>query len=74
VDEIKNWEYQVLTIGSMFGTKDEQIAATLNAWGEDGWEAINVYTPSNSSKVTIVAKRPLTESVRRQRTRLQRDW
>ncbi len=74
MDEIKNWEYQVLTIGSMFGTKDEQIAATLNAWGEDGWEAINVYTPSNSSKVTIVAKRPLTESVRRQRTRLQRDW
>jgi len=74
VDEIKKWEYQVLTIGSVFGTKDEQIAATLNAWGEDGWEAINVYTPSNSSKVTIVAKRPLTESVRRQRTRLQRDW
>lgn len=74
MDAIKNWEYQVLTIGSVFGTKDEQIAATLNAWGEDGWEAINVYTPTNSSKVTIVAKRPLTESVRRQRTRMQREW
>ncbi len=75
MDEIKKWEYQVLTIGSFWsGTKDEQIAATLNAWGEEGWEAIHVYTPSNSNKVTIVAKRPLTESVRRQRTRLQRDW
>ncbi len=74
MDEIKKWEYQVLTIGSVFGTKDEQISATLNAWGEDGWEVFNVYTPSNSSKVTIVAKRPLTEAVRRQRSRLQRDW
>ncbi|MBC8505167.1 MAG: hypothetical protein ISR58_06595 [Anaerolineales bacterium] len=74
MDEINYWEYQVLTIGSVFGTKDEQIAVTLNAWGEEGWEAINVYTPTNSNKVTIVAKRPLTESVRRQRTRLQSEW
>ncbi|MCX6029029.1 MAG: DUF4177 domain-containing protein [Chloroflexi bacterium] len=62
------WEYRVLTIGSSFGTKDEQIEATLNEWGEEGWEAINVYTPSNSGKVTIVAKRPLSRSTRRQRT------
>ena len=62
------WEYQVLTIGSAFGTKDEQIEATLNEWGQEGWEAINVYTSSNSSKVTIVAKRPLTASARRWRS------
>ena len=61
------WEYRVQTIGSSFGTKDEQIEAALNEWGEEGWEAINVYTPSNSGKVTIVAKRPLTRSTRRQR-------
>ena len=61
------WEYRVQTIGSSFGTKDEQIEATLNEWGEEGWETINVYTPSNSGKVTIVAKRPLTRTVRRQR-------
>ncbi len=74
MEEIKKWEYQVLTIGSVFGTKDEQIAATLNAWGEDGWEAIHVYTPSNSNKVTLVAKRPLSDAVRRGRTRQQRGW
>ena len=61
------WEYRVQTIGSAFGTKDEQIEATLNEWGEEGWEAVSVYTPSNSGKVTIVAKRPLSRSTRRQR-------
>lgn len=67
-DEFKQWEYRVLTIGNMFGTKDENIQATLDEWGMEGWEAINVYTPSQSGKVTIVAKRPLTELVRRQRS------
>ena len=67
-DEIKLWEYRVQTIGSMFGTKDEDIQATLNEWGVEGWEAINVYTPTNSGKVTMVAKRPLTDRVRRMRT------
>ncbi len=62
------WEYRVLTIGSMMGTKDEKIQATLNEWGEEGWEAVNVYTPSGSGKVTIVAKRPLTSEARRRRT------
>lgn len=67
--ETMQWEYRVQTIGSMFGTKDENIQATLNEWGEDGWEAINVYTPEGSGKVTMVAKRPLTEQARRQRSR-----
>jgi hypothetical protein len=68
-DETKQWEYRVLTIGSAFGTKDEQIEATLNEWGMEGWEAINVYTPYGSGKVTIVAKRPLAERTRRMRSR-----
>ena len=62
------WEYRVQTIGSIFGTRDENIEATLNEWGEDGWEAINVYTPEGSGKVTMVAKRPLTTSTRRARS------
>jgi hypothetical protein len=66
-EETRLWEYQVKTIGSLFGTKDEDIESTLNAWGEDGWEAINVYTPEGSGKVTIVAKRPLTERAHRRR-------
>lgn len=69
------WEYRVLTIGSvLWGTKDEEIQATLNAWGEEGWEAIKVYTPSNSGKVTLVAKRAVTRSVRRERSMPGADW
>jgi len=67
-DEIKQWEYRVETIGSVFGTKDEQIQGTLDEWGSEGWEAINVYTPYGSGKITIVAKRLLTERARRLRS------
>ena len=63
--EYPQWEYRVETIGSAFGTKDELIQDTLDEWGEEGWEAINVYTPSGSGKITIVAKRPLTRTTRR---------
>lgn len=67
-DEYQKWEYRVQTIGSFFGTKDELIQTTLDEWGEEGWEAVNVFTPENSGKITIVAKRPLTERARRQRS------
>jgi hypothetical protein len=67
-DEYKQWEYRVQTIGSLFGTKDELVQSTLDEWGEEGWEAINVFTPENSGKITIVAKRPLTERTRRMRS------
>jgi len=66
MSETPLWEYRVLTIGGAFGTKDEQIEATLNEWGLEGWEAIHVYTPSQSNKVTIVAKRPLSAASRRE--------
>lgn len=67
-EEIKHWEYRVQTIGSMFGTKDEHIQETLDEWGSEGWEAISVYTPYGSGKITIVAKRPLTDRARRMRS------
>jgi hypothetical protein len=67
-DETKHWEYRVQTIGGIFGTKDEHIQATLNEWGLEGWEAINVFTPEGSGKITIVAKRPLTDRARRLRS------
>ena len=67
-EETKHWEYRVQTIGSMFGTKDEHIQEILDEWGSEGWEAISVYTPYGSGKITIVAKRPLTDRVRRQRS------
>jgi hypothetical protein len=67
-DEYQKWEYRVQTIGSFWGTKDELIQSTLDEWGEEGWEVINVFTPENSGKVTVVAKRPLMERVRRMRS------
>ncbi len=67
-EEIKKWEYRVQTIGSMFGTKDENIEATLNEWGNEGWEVTHVYTPEGSGKVTIVAKRPLSLTASRSRS------
>jgi hypothetical protein len=68
MSETKQWEYRVQTIGSVFGTKDEPVQALLNEWGLEGWEAVQVFTPSQSGKVTIVAKRPLTASARRRST------
>ena len=68
VEEIKQWEYRVQTIGGFFGTKDGNIEAMLNEWGAEGWEATHVYTPEGSGKVTIVAKRQLTRSTRRERS------
>jgi hypothetical protein len=67
-DQSTLWEYHVLTIGGAFGTKDEDIEATLNEWGLEGWEVTHVYTPSQSGKVTMVAKRPLTAASRRIRS------
>jgi hypothetical protein len=67
-EEIKQWEYRVQTIGSVFGTKDEYIQAVLNEWGEEGWEAVNVYTPYGSGKIIIVSNRPLTDRMRRIRS------
>ena len=67
-EETQLWEYRVQTIGGVFGTKDELIQATLDEWGAEGWEAINVFTPEGSGKITIVAKRPLTDLVRRMRS------
>jgi hypothetical protein len=67
-EEYKRWEYRVQTIGSIFGTKDELIQAALDDWGEEGWEAINLFTAGNTGKITMVAKRPLTERVRRMRS------
>ena len=66
--EPTQWEYRTKTIGRFWGTKDEDIETMLNAWGEEGWEVFVVYTPEGSGKVTMIAKRQLTDAVRRQRS------
>lgn len=68
-EESKRWEYFVGTFGSFFGAKDQEVEDALNDLGAEGWEALTLYPPANSGKVTIVAKRPLTDRVRRARSR-----
>lgn len=68
-DQTKLWEYRVQTVGNSFtGARDDEIEETLNEWGLEGWEAVNVYAPSQSPKITLVAKRALDPNTRRLRS------
>ncbi len=68
-DEIKQWEYRVQTVGSFFGgVKADELEQLLNDWGEDGWEVVSTHVLENTSKINVIAKRPLTRDVRRARS------
>jgi Domain of unknown function (DUF4177) len=68
-ETVQSWEYQVGSIGSaLHSPKDEELETLLNEWGEDGWEVISIIAPSGSTKIRIVAKRPLTVESRRRRS------
>jgi hypothetical protein len=72
--EVVQWEYRVQTFGSVWrGVKAEELEQVLNVWGEDGWEVVSSHAVENSNKINIIAKRPLTDSVRRQRS-MPRGW
>ncbi len=67
--EYPKWEYRVKTFGTFFsGTKDEELEAALNEWGMDGWEVVSSRGVENTSKVVVLAKRPLSASARRRHT------
>lgn len=67
-DDIR-WEYRVESIGfALRGPKDHELAAVLNTWGTEGWEVFAVEFPSGSTKVKVIARRPLTRSSSRQRS------
>ncbi len=63
------WEYKVITVGGVFGTADSVVEAKLNGLGLDGWEAVNVLLAAGGGRVTVVVKRPLTDTNRRRRAR-----
>jgi hypothetical protein len=65
--DYEQWEYRVVTFGSAWqGMKDEEIEAGLNEMGAEGWEVIGMTFYPHQLKVA--AKRPLTRTVRRQRS------
>lgn len=67
---ITQWEYRVETIGSFFkGVKAADLEEMLNEWGEDGWEVVATHIIENANKINVIAKRPLTDRVRRDRSR-----
>ena len=69
-EEIKNWEYRVQTVGGFFsGVKAEELEELLNEWGEDGWEVVSTHIIENANKINVIAKRPLTDRTRRERSR-----
>jgi hypothetical protein len=62
------WEYHAFSVGSFWSApSDEQIEDALNEVGQEGWELVSTFPAHNSSKVTFVARRPLTHTTRRQR-------
>ena len=69
-EEIKQWEYRVQTVGGFFiGIKADNLEEMLNEWGEDGWEVVSTHIIENANKINVIAKRPLTDRVRRERSR-----
>lgn len=69
-EETKQWEYRVQTVGAFFsGVKAEELQELLNEWGEDGWEVVSTHIIENANKINVIAKRPLTDRVRRERSR-----
>lgn len=69
-EEIKQWEYRVQTVGAFFsGVKAEELEELLNEWGEDGWEVVSTHIIENANKINVIARRPLTDQVRRERSR-----
>jgi hypothetical protein len=69
--EAVQWEYKVISVGGHFGTADAVVEAKLNELGLEGWEAVNIYLATGGGKVSLVLKRPLTETNRRRRAREQ---
>jgi hypothetical protein len=70
VEDIKQWEYRVQTVGGFFsGVKAEILEEMLNDWGEDGWEVVSTPIIENYNKINVIAKRPLTDRARRERSR-----
>ncbi len=70
IEESTQWEYRVQIVGGFFiGIKADELEEMLNEWGEEGWEVVSTYIIENANKVNIIAKRPLTDRVRRERSR-----
>jgi hypothetical protein len=64
------WEYRVEDFGGVIKSepKREDFQSHLNAWGEEGWEVISAVYSTGTTRLRIIAKRPLTHTARRKRS------
>jgi hypothetical protein len=64
------WEYHVEDFGGIIKSepKKEDFQALLNTWGEEGWEVVSAVYSTGTTRLRLIAKRPLTASVRRRRS------
>jgi len=69
VEEIKQWEYRVQTVGTFWsGVKANELEQLLNELGEEGWEVVSTHIIENANKINVIAKRPLSSTARRFRS------
>ena len=69
-EQTKKWEYQIYSLGSILKTpKDEELIELLDEWGEDGWELVSAVRGESTNRLTLIAKRPLADLSRRERSR-----
>jgi len=64
------WEYRVEDFGGVIKSepKREVFQSLLNSWGEEGWEVVSAVYSTGTTRLRIIAKRPLTAAVRRKRS------
>lgn len=68
-NELSKWEYRVQTVGGFWsGVKAEELEQLLNDWGLEGWEVVSTHILESQNKINVIAKRPLTREVQRQRS------
>jgi hypothetical protein len=67
------WEYRIVVYKSMFGARlKRQHEDELNALGREGWELVGM--AAESSAMSMVFKRPVSEKRGRRRTEGWQGW
>ena len=61
------WEYRVVSVGSLWGAKAEQIEAKINELGLEGWEVVVAGLPQAGGNLLVIAKRAISQGERRRR-------
>lgn len=52
------WEYKVLNLGGILKSiKQEELEASLNALGQEGWEAVDSSALDSGSRILVILKR-----------------